>query len=58
VWCCIWGQVLSCHPVTWRGTWVGVVSSGLVGATLNHFAGLEEEALGLLDDVIGKITAN
>lgn len=42
--------------VTWKGSWVGTGSGGLLGASISNFVGSKEEALALINGVIDKIT--
>jgi hypothetical protein len=44
--------------VTWRGSWAGAVSGGMLGLTLSNFAGSKEEALGLMEGVLARIAPN
>jgi len=41
--------------VTWRGSWVGAGSGGLLGVSISNFVGSKEEALSLITGVIDKI---
>ena len=64
------GGVLTCRKVitpwigggkgadlmTWRISWAGKTSTGLVGVNINRFYGAKDTAMGWIDSIIPKIT--